>query len=69
MPLASQDEEFREFQAEVDEQQREPYQNADQMADWFIHMGRTLPEYSEPSEYGLAPDYDAPYSLPPMYEL
>ena len=29
MSLLSHEEEFREFQREVDEQQREPYQNAD----------------------------------------
>ena len=67
MPLPSQDEEFRDFQVEVDEQWRELYQNAEQVADWLVHMGRTLPEYSDPPEYGLVPDYDAPYSLPPMY--
>ena len=63
MPLASQDEEFRDFQAEVDEQRREPYQNADQLADSLVHRHMVLPEYISP------PDYDGPleYDLPPPY--
>ena len=67
MPCPSQDEEFRDFQVEVDEQWREPYQNADQVADHLVHMGRVLPECTPP------PDYDelyrwCPYDTPPSYD-
>jgi hypothetical protein len=65
-PLRSQDEEFRDFQGEVEEQGREPYQNADRVADRLVHQGRGLPEYVEPPGYTPPPDYDAPYNLSPM---
>ena len=62
MPLASQEEEFRDFQAEVDEQRREPYQNADQLADSLVHRHLVLPEYDGP------PCYDPlEYDFPPPY--
>ena len=62
LPLPSQDEEFRDFQGEVEAQRREPYQNADQVADMLVHCHMALPEYTPP------PDYDQPYNLPPLYE-
>ena len=64
MPLASQEEEFRDFQAEVDEQRREPYQNADQLADSLVHRHMVLPEYVSPPDYDGPLEYDL---LPPYY--
>lgn len=46
--LRSQSEEFRDFQVEVDAQRREPYQNADVIADQFVADGLALPPYDPP---------------------
>lgn len=46
--LRSQSEEFRDFQVEVDSQRREPYQNADVIADQLVANGLPLPPYDPP---------------------
>ena len=46
----------------MEEQGREPYQNADQIADHLWRVGQGCPVYTPP------PDFDQPYNLPPLYE-
>jgi len=56
--VLSQEEEFRDFQAEVDFQGREPYQNADRVADRLVEQGLALPTYVDPLPYDGPPSYD-----------
>jgi len=56
--VLSQEEEFRDFQAEVDVQGREPYQNADRVADRLVEQGLALPTYVDPPPYDGPPSYD-----------
>ena len=38
-------EEVQDYQGEVEEQRREPYQNADVVIDILVEQGRALPDY------------------------
>ena len=54
LSLASQ-EELRDFQTEVEEQGREPYQNVDVLVDRLTAEGRALPPYDELPDYVDSP--------------
>ena len=63
-PLRTQEEEFRDYWAEGLVQLREPYQNADRMADLLVRSEFGVapaytppPEYKDPPEYYILPDY------------
>ena len=63
-PLPSQEEEFRDYWAEGMAQCREPYQNADRVADLLVRSEfgaapayTPPPEYRDPPEYYILPDY------------
>ena len=58
-PLPPQEEEFRDFQMEVETQRLEAYQCADEEVDRLVMQGRALPSYVDPPEYDGPPSYYA----------
>jgi len=55
--VLSQEEEFIDFHMEVNVQGREPYQNANRVADGLVSQGLALPTYVDPPPYDSPPSY------------
>ena len=55
--LQSQEEEFRDFQMDTENQRREPYQNADELADRLVRNNEVPPTYDNPPDYDGPPGY------------